>query len=402
MTSPSTNEPRIAIVGGGPAGLVLHLTLHRHGIPSTLYERESSPDSHSHLGGMLDLGWFSGQRALRENGINDAFMKYARPDGEELRMCDKAGNLLLHSKPEKDQNPLDSRPEIDRNMLRKILLDAVPANSVKWAYALSSVRPLGQGHHELTFTNGFTVISDILIGADGAFSRIRPLVSSATPLYTGFTGTEISISPEVAARPDMTDVVSNVGQGSAYAQQDSKFFGTQLNGDGRIRAYVFHASSSEWKTPSEPAEVRKVLLEMFEDWAPWIRKFIENIDDGMIYHRALYYLPIRHQWDHVPGVTIIGDAAHLMSPFAGAGANLAMLDAFELGHTLSEAIIEGKTVEEREAAVAAWEVKMWNRAERMARISKSNLENFIGPDAPEGAVQAMKSFPMKPSMRRYA
>lgn len=171
----------------------------------------------------------------------------------------------------------------------------------------------------------------------------------------------------------MKDVVSNVGQGSAYTQQDSKYFGTQLNGDGRIRAYVFHASSSEWKTPSKPAEVRKVLLEMFEDWAPWICKFNENIDDGMIYHRALYYLPIRHQWDHVPGVTNIGDAAHLMAPFvAGAGANLAMLDAFELGHMLSEAIIEGKTVEEREAAVAAWEMKMWKRAERMATLRSTS------------------------------
>lgn len=96
-------------------------------------------------------------------------------------MHPKAGNLLVHSKPEKDQNPLDSGPEIDRNMLRKILHDAVPANSVKWDHALSSVRPLGDGHHEPTFTNGSMVVSDILVGTDGASSRIRPLLNLSTP-----------------------------------------------------------------------------------------------------------------------------------------------------------------------------------------------------------------------------
>ncbi|KAI0655892.1 hypothetical protein C8Q70DRAFT_1016205, partial [Cubamyces menziesii] len=74
----SSKHPRIAIVGGGPSGLVALLTLHKRGIPATLYEREATSHSRAHLGGMLDLEWDSGQRALRENGLEAEFVKHSR------------------------------------------------------------------------------------------------------------------------------------------------------------------------------------------------------------------------------------------------------------------------------------------------------------------------------------
>ena len=74
----TTATPRIAIIGGGPGGLTLALTLHQRGIPSTVYERETSPDSRANLGGMLDLGYESGQRALRENGLEEVFARHSQ------------------------------------------------------------------------------------------------------------------------------------------------------------------------------------------------------------------------------------------------------------------------------------------------------------------------------------
>ena len=190
MCSESSAHPRIAIVGGGLAGLVLLITLHRRGVPATLYERDPAFDSRAHLGAPLDLGWETGQRALRENGLQVDFEKSAGAEGR--RIYDGAGTLHFshgagsespegQQDPPPPQRPEDTRPEIERTLLRKILLDAVPEESVKWDHALAGVRSLGDGAHELTFVNGMTVVCDILVGADGGRSRVRPLVSPATP-----------------------------------------------------------------------------------------------------------------------------------------------------------------------------------------------------------------------------
>ncbi|KAI0794696.1 FAD/NAD(P)-binding domain-containing protein [Fomes fomentarius] len=403
MTSTSTAQPRIVIIGGGPSGLVLLLTLFSRGINATLYERDVGFNARAHLGGTFDLGYQSGQRALRENGLEDLFKQYSRPEGEEFRLCDAAGNVLIYQPANENLDPVDTRPEIDRSTLRNILLDAVPSDSIKWGHTLASVRPLAaNGQHELTFTNGTSVISDILVGADGANSRVRPLVSSAPLLYYNVNGAEISLAPEVAARPDMKDVSDAVGQGSVFVLANNKVLALQRNGDGRIRAYAWHSGPVEWTPPRDPSEARRVLLEIYKDWAPWMRRFIEHCDDEAIYHRPLFYLPVGHRWDHVPGVTVLGDAAHLMGPFAGAGANLAMVDGLELGIVIAEAITEGKTIIEREAAVAAWEEKMFVDAEKMAAITYKNYEAFVNPDAPASAVETIKSFILQPVVRRNA
>ena len=134
-----------------------------------------------------------------------------------------------------------------------------------------------------------------------------------------------------------------------------------------------------------------MLLEIYKDWAPWIRKVIEVCDDDAIYHRPLYMLPIGHRWDHVPGVTLVGDAAHLMTPFAGAGANLAMLDGLELGLALAEAIGGGASTAEREAAIARWEEKMFTESTTWAKKTYENLHLFLSPDAPASTIEGIKS-----------
>ncbi|TFK79977.1 monooxygenase FAD-binding protein [Polyporus arcularius HHB13444] len=401
MTSTST-QPRIAIIGGGPGGLVLLLTLLRRGVPATVYERDTGFNARAHLGGMLDLGWGSGQRALRENGLEDVFKAHSRRNAEEAKVCGKDGVPILHRKEEDVPDEKDSRPEIDRSVLRKIMLDAVPPENIKWGHALTSIRALdgAVGQHELTFTNGFVTVADLVVGADGANSRVRPLLSPATPIYHEVTGAEISISPEVAASPDMADVSAAVGSGSCFMGQDNKVLGLQRNGDGRIRAYAWHRNADPY-FPADPVEVRKALLDIYSDWAPWVRKFIAQCDDAAVYPRALYYLPVGHRWEHKAGVTLVGDAAHLMSPFAGAGANLAMLDGLELGLVLAEVISKGAEVEERETAVAAWEKKMLDKAEEFATYSFKHLNAFVNPGAPATAIEVMKAF-MESEIRREA
>ncbi|KAI1783010.1 monooxygenase [Ganoderma leucocontextum] len=394
MSSDSTPQPRIAIIGGGLGGLALLLTLHRRGVPATLYERDTGFNARAHLGGSLDLGWKSGQRALRENGLQDEFDENSRPEGDEMRICDGAGkvHLKLGSKGEDGaaaQGPEDVRPEIDRTVLRKLLLDAVPPHLIQWGHALSSVSAVDNGRHELTFANGFVTICDFLVGADGANSRVRPLVSPATPIYLGVNGAEISLAPETTKLPALAETIANVGKGTMMAMHDSQLLGAQVNGDGRIRTYAWLRVAESWTIPSGPAEAKAVLREHFAGWPQWMLNLIDHCDEGAIYPRALWTLPVGHSWAHVSRVTLIGDAAHLMSPFAGAGANLALLDGLELGIVLAGLQEQGRlgdasTVAE---AVEAFEENMCAMAGRVADKANKTLAACVGPNTPQAAIR---------------
>lgn len=399
----TATHPRIAIIGGGPAGLTLFITLHRRGIPATVYERELSFNSRAHLGGMLDLGYSSGQRVLRENGLGDAFARHSRPEADAYRLSDAQGNVLSSKDPEQGADPRDIRPEIDRSVLRKVMVDAIPPDSIKWGHGLSSVRDLGNGERELTFTNGHTTVVDILVGADGGLaSRVRPLVSAATPIYHGVTAVEFVVQPEIAKRPEFADTVTFIGPGSVFAFGKAQMFLAQVHGDGRIRVYVLFPVPEGWALPQDGAEARRLLLDKFRGWAPPFRQVIEHCDGDQIYLRPMYHLPVGHRWEHVRGVTILGDAAHLMSPFAAAGVNLAMLDAFELGLALADAVSNGSSVEEREAAVAKWEKERMDAAAEVSGIAKANLEATFGPDSPASGIAAMRIHLEEPDLRRRA
>ncbi len=241
----NASQPCIAIIGGGPAGLVLLLTLSKRGIPAMLYERDTDREARAHLGGMLDLEWETGQRALRENGLEDVFRKHSRRDAEETKICGKDGVTLFFQAgaDPTDESLEDARPEIDRRVLREILLDAVPKDAIKWGYALTGIRPLQDCQHELTFANGVVTTTDIVVGADGGHSRLRPLLSSAEPLYHGVTGAEVSLAPSVAALPENSDISEGVGQGTCFAAEDSKMLGFQRNSNERIRAYAWHRNT---------------------------------------------------------------------------------------------------------------------------------------------------------------
>ncbi|EEL53044.1 FAD-dependent oxidoreductase [Bacillus cereus] len=368
------SKKRIAIIGAGPGGLTLARILQQAGFEPLIYERESSSTERSQ-GGTLDLETHTGQKALRVAGLMKEFEKVCRYEGQELRIMNKNGHLRYKNDfQDKEEN---SRPEIDRIDLRNLLLNSLHPNSVQWGYKLIQAVPVANHQYELQFEHGEKVTVDLVIAADGAFSRIRPLVSKASAKYSGISMIELSIMNVADQHPD---ILKFNGSGSMFAMGDNKTLVAQVNGDGRIRIYLgFRTNYSfldECGIPfHEPEKAKKELLEYFDDWSDDLKKYI-LCANGEIIPRRIYMLPVHHRWENRFGVTLIGDAAHLMSPFAGAGANLAMLDGAELA--LSS--INHSNLDD---AIKIYEDKMFAYAGEMAAITQANLDMFFSDRADE-------------------
>lgn len=166
-------NPSIAIIGGGPCGLTLARLLECKGIDYVVYERDESETSNI-SGGALDLHPETGQHALREAGLFDDFKKYARYDDTVFTVTDKLGTQHLRIGEGRDA------PEIDRVELRQILLDSIPKDKIKWGHGLKSATIGEDNKAILHFANG-AVLSGfkLVVGADGAWSKVRPLVRLA-------------------------------------------------------------------------------------------------------------------------------------------------------------------------------------------------------------------------------
>lgn len=380
----------IVVIGAGPGGLVFARVLEKAGLDIAVFEREPSRDGRTQ-GGTLDLHVESGQWALEQAGLLNEFRAIARPEGQDLRIANKHGKLLWDEISEPD---VMSRPEVDRPRLRKILLDSLAPETIRWNYSLSSVEPAeGGAGHVLHFENGNSIRAGVLVGADGAWSRVRPMVSDAKPAYTGVSFIEMGISDVETRHPEVS---AKVGRGSFFALEDDKGLMAQRNGDGSVRIYAAFRMPEEGFAAlgigfADPAATRSAILAQFQDWNPAITSFIRACDDTFI-ARPITALPVGIRWPSQPNVTLIGDAAHLMSPFAGAGANLAMQD----GAALALGMVEAP---DPSGAIAAYEEKMFERAEEEAQRSADGLAMCISPNGSERfatwmeRVQALRSAP---------
>ncbi|MBA5220755.1 FAD-dependent oxidoreductase [Streptomyces griseoaurantiacus] len=360
----------VTIVGAGLGGLTLARVLHVHGIPVEVYEAEASPDARAQ-GGMLDIHDYNGQLAIEAAGLREAFRAIVLEGRQAMRALSEDGTLLF----EKADDGQGGRPEAQRADLRRMLLDALPAGTVNWGAKVTGARGLGEGRHEVAFADGRTLVTELLVGADGAWSRIRPLLSAATPEYAGTSFVETYLHEADTRHPGAAKAV---GGGMMFVPAPDRGITAHRERGDTLHAYISLTRPLDWFdridfTDSAAATAR--IAAEFEGWAPEITALITDSDTPPVL-RPHFALPDGHRWQRTPGVTLIGDAAHLQVP-NGEGANWAMCDGAELAGALAA------HPDDLEAGLEAYEQAMFTRMSQADDVMNEHLEEAFGEDMPE-------------------
>ena len=255
-----TEHVQIAIVGAGLSGLALAGVLHAHGMPATVFELDSSPTARRQ-GGQLDIHEDTGQHALRAAGLHDAFSHLVHVGAQSSRVLNH-NNVLLHE-------------SIDRGQLRKLFLDALPNGAVCWGKKLSQAQPLPNAQHRLLFDDGSLTTCALLVGGDGAWSRVRPLVSEAKPTYVGISFVECYLPDANARQPACAEAV---GSGSLFALAPGQGILAHKENSGSLHIYVAMRAPESWLSSIDFKDLdaaKRALSAKFEGWAPELRALID-------------------------------------------------------------------------------------------------------------------------------
>lgn len=369
---------QIAIVGGGPGGLTLARLLQLQGVSVKVYERDFNKDARVQ-GSPLDLHEKSGLAALRKANLLEEFKNNFLPGADKMVIVNECAEILFSDHEVKsDENFGEEyfRPEIDRGALRALLLESLESGTVVWDSHFISMEKQSQGWL-LHFKNNSSVYADIVIAADGANSKIRPYITDIKPYYSGITMLEGNIYDSKRTTPNIHALL-NGGKIMAFGNKKNLLMGQK--GNGEIGFYASLKTEENWAANNGlNYSDKKKLLEWFkEEYSEWDTIWHELFENTVVpfIPRPIYCMPLNQAWKALPNLTMLGDAAHVMPPFAGEGANMAMLDALELSECLTSD--EYNTLEE---AISSYEANLRKRAAIAANESLENGERMHSENA---------------------
>ena len=235
---------------------------------------------------------------------------------------------------------------------------------------------------------------DIVIGCDGAWSKIRSLISDTKPHYSGMSAVEVRHPNVSTCNPALSSLV---GAGTLFCLHDGKALCGQRNGDDSLRVYAMLPTDESWVSTcgihwkNARTAMEELKTQYYGGWDERLQELITKADEDALVPRTMYMLPIGFSWPQRNGVTVIGDAAHLMTPFAGEGVNLAMWDAMLLGQSLAGVLKDGSDKDKVWEAMRAFEEEMFTRAGEKAQQTWDNMQMFSQPDAAEKTVEMFKT-----------
>ncbi|XZF14811.1 FAD-dependent oxidoreductase [Chitinophagaceae bacterium MMS25-I14] len=362
---------KVAVIGAGPVGLTMARLLQQKGADVTVYERDK--DAQARIwGGTLDLHKHSGQAVMKKAGLLEDYYKNALPMG--IIVADKQGNVLS-TKEIIPENRYDN-PEINRNDLRKILLNSLNSDTVIWDRKSTGLEERN-GKWLLQFENKPDAIADVVIVANGGMSRVRSYVTDAETEDTGTFILQGDVPrPEINC-PDFYRFCN--GHRLMAASQGNLLVANPYN-SGSLTYGIIFKKPEEWHDDRGPDfqdtdSIRAFLADRFYDWDDCYQQLFRatSFFAGLPTRK----LPLEKPWkqDRPLPITLIGDAAHLMPPFAGQGVNIGLVDAL----TLSENLTIGN-YETIESAISDYERQMFVYATEAQSESGRNEIKMRHPD----------------------
>ena len=192
---------------------------------------------------------------------------------------------------------------------------------------------------------------------------------------------EAEASAKARAQGGMLDIHEENGQLALQAAGLFEKFLEIIHAGGSLHTYVELSKPRDWIDSidfSDPVTALACVADEFDGWAPELTALITDGETDPV-PRPIHALPVEHRWARVPGVTLLGDAAHLMTP-SGEGANLAMFDGAELGKAIAA------NPGDVEAALVAYEKDLFPRSASAAAEAEGVLKLCLGPDAPQSLV----------------
>ena len=351
-------------------------------------------------GGIIDLHPESGQIALREAGLFEKFEKHLLSGAEAMKLIKSDGTVRWDENKMKgvEAGPARNRPEIDRTTLRNILLDSIDPSSIQWGRKLVRVEfnETSTDKYTLHFTDGREEGFDLVVGADGAWSKVRLLLTDQLPIYSGITLLDMK-AEEVSVRKQWLE--SFTGSGSCFMFDEGRALICQRNGNDSVRVYAAVRQPETWVNDcgidwKQPGLARKDFTERcFGDCHEDLKRVIAIEASDSLVTRPLFMLPVGFRWAPHAGVTLLGDAAHLMTPFAGVGVNVALADALSLARALVKLKGTPEVNLKRSLAQALqeYEEPMFERAKENMNKTWVGLQHHFSADGIEDRVRRLQA-----------
>ena len=369
------NNKTVAIIGAGPVGLTMAKLLQQNGTDVTVYERDTDPQARI-WGGTLDLHKSSGQEAMKMAGLLQSYYDLSLPMG--ISFADEKGNILSTRKPTRE-NQFDN-PEINRNALRKMLLDSLKSDTVVWDRKLTGLdeqKPTSGRKWILNFENKPEAIADFVIVANGGMSKARNFVSDAEVEETGTFIIQGDIHQPETNCPDFFQLCDS---NRLMAAHGGNLLVANPFNNGALSYGIIFKTPEEWNSGNgldfrNTNSVIEFLLKRLSNWSDAYKQLVRATT--FFVGLPIRKFPLDKPWKEnrpLP-ITLIGDAAHLMQPFAGQGVNIGLQDALILSGNLTN----GK-FDSIQSAIQDYEQKMLVYAREAQAESGSNEIEMRNPN----------------------